>query len=113
VAAAAANAAGANQDDAAARYSSLLDIGQAYGIWNPTEDNSNDNDNDDQKDLKIVEDDEETASSDKETEELKSDLKDKEAGAASTPSGLNSNNNNVTSSDKSLPAARVVPMETA
>ena len=77
VAAAAANAAGANQDDAAARYSSLLDIGQAYGIWNPTEDNSNDNDNDDQKDLKIVEDDEETASSDKETEELKSDLKEK------------------------------------
>lgn len=77
VAAAAANAAGAaGGEDAASRYSSLLDIGQAYGIWNPTEDNSNDNDNDDQKDLKIVEDDDE-APSDKESEELKADLKEK------------------------------------
>merc|ERR1711963_198088 len=39
---AAAAAATASNDEAASRYSSLLDIGQAYGIWNPTEDNSND-----------------------------------------------------------------------
>ena len=73
---AAAAAATASNDEAASRYSSLLDIGQAYGIWNPSEDNSNDM-NDDQKDLKIVEDDEEPITSDKETDELKVDLKEK------------------------------------
>ena len=51
---AAAAAASASNEDAASNYSSLLDIGQAYGIWNPGEDNSND-----QQDLKIVEDEEE------------------------------------------------------
>jgi len=73
---AAAAAATASSDEAASRYSSLLDIGQAYGIWNPTEDNSNDLESD-QKDLKIVEDDDEAASSDKESDELKVDLKEK------------------------------------
>ena len=72
---AAAAAATASNDEAASRYSSLLDIGQAYGIWNPTEDNSNDMP--DQKDLKIVEDEDEVASSDKESDELKVDLKEK------------------------------------
>ena len=72
---AAAAAVTASNDEAASRYSSLLDIGQAYGIWNPTEDNSNDMP--DQKDLKIVEDEDEIASSDKESDELKVDLKEK------------------------------------
>ena len=76
-AAASAVTASADSADAASRYSSLLDIGQAYGIWNPSEDNSNDLESD-QKDLKIVEDDDEEASSDdKESEELKVDLKEK------------------------------------
>ena len=76
-AAASAVTASADSADAASRYSSLLDIGQAYGIWNPSEDNSNDLESD-QKDLKIVEDDdEEPSSDDKESEELKVDLKEK------------------------------------
>merc|ERR1712117_819899 len=93
---AAAAAVTASNDEAASRYSSLLDIGQAYGIWNPSEDNSNDM-NDDQKDLKIVEDDEEPITSDKETDELKVDLKEKEERCGASPSGLRetSNNNNV------------------
>jgi len=112
--------ASADSADAASRYSSLLDIGQAYGIWNPSEDNSNDLESD-QKDLKIVEDDDEEASSDdKESEELKVDLKEKDERAkAATPGGLRetSNNNNVShvsvSAEKSLTAPRVLPMETA
>ena len=72
------SATAADSADAASRYSSLLDIGQAYGIWNPTEDNSNDLESD-QKDLKIVEDDDEAGASsdDKESDELKVDLDEK------------------------------------
>ena len=51
---AAAAAASGSNEETPSNYSSLLDIGQAYGIWNPGEDNSND-----ARDLKIVEDDEE------------------------------------------------------
>jgi len=108
----------ADSGDAASRYSSLLDIGQAYGIWNPSEDNSNDLESD-QKDLKIVEDDDEAGASsdDKESDELKVDLEEKDERAkASAPSGLRetSNNNNVPSSaEKTLTAPRVLSMETA
>ena len=73
------SAAASDSADAASRYSSLLDIGQAYGIWNPSEDNSNDLESD-QKDLKIVEDDDDEAgasSDDKESDELKVDLSEK------------------------------------
>ena len=51
---AAAAAASGSNEETPSNYSSLLDIGQAYGIWNPGEDNSND-----ARDLKIVEDDDE------------------------------------------------------
>ena len=73
---AAAAAATANNEEAASRYSSLLDIGQAYGIWNPNEENSNDMS--DPKDLKIVEDEDEAASSDKDIAEepMKVELKE-------------------------------------
>ena len=73
---AAAAAATANNEEAASRYSSLLDIGQAYGIWNPNEENSNDMS--DPKDLKIVEDEDEAGSSDKDIAEetMKVELKE-------------------------------------
>jgi hypothetical protein len=61
---AAAAAASASNEESASNYSSLLDIGQAYGIWNPGEDNSND-----AKDLKIVEDDDEDELDDNATPE--------------------------------------------
>ena len=51
---AAAAAASASNEGQSPYSSSLMDIGQAYGIWNPGEDNSND-----ARDLKIVEDDDE------------------------------------------------------
>merc|ERR1719312_429437 len=38
----AAAAAATASNEESSNYSSLLDIGQAYGIWNPSEDNSND-----------------------------------------------------------------------
>lgn len=63
----AAAAAATASNDESSNYSSLLDIGQAYGIWNPTEDNSNDMSG--PRDLKIVEEEEEEASSDKDTPE--------------------------------------------
>lgn len=50
-AAVAAAAAGQGEDG----YSSLIDIGQAYGIWNPGEESSNDLQG--PRDLKIVEED--------------------------------------------------------
>ena len=61
---AAAAAASASNEETPSNYSSLLDIGQAYGIWNPGEDNSND-----ARDLKIVEDDEEEELEDNATPE--------------------------------------------
>ena len=62
--AAAAAASGSGNEETPSNYSSLLDIGQAYGIWNPGEDNSND-----ARDLKIVEDDEEEELEDNATPE--------------------------------------------
>ena len=62
--AAAAAASGSGNEETPSNYSSLLDIGQAYGIWNPGEDNSND-----ARDLKIVEDDDEEELEDNATPE--------------------------------------------
>ena len=53
-AAVAAAAAGGAEGGDSSNYSSLLDIGQAYGIWAPGEENSNDLQG--PRDLKIVED---------------------------------------------------------
>lgn len=111
--AAAANAAASNEDSS--NYSSLLDIGQAYGIWNPGEDNSNDLSG--PRDLKIVvdEDEEECSSNEKESpEQLMLKMEPQEARLeSSTPTGLreSTNNNNVTT-EKSLAAPRILPMET-
>ena len=60
----AAAASGSGNEETPSNYSSLLDIGQAYGIWNPGEDNSND-----ARDLKIVEDDDEEELEDNATPE--------------------------------------------
>ena len=48
------SATAASNDESSNGYSSLLDIGQAYGIWTPGEENSNDITG--PRDLKIVED---------------------------------------------------------
>ena len=55
---AAVTATAASNDESSNGYSSLLDIGQAYGIWTPGEDNSNDITG--PRDLKIVEDEEDS-----------------------------------------------------
>ena len=57
IAAASAVSTPASNDESSNGYSSLLDIGQAYGIWTPGEDNSNDITG--PRDLKIVEDEDE------------------------------------------------------
>ena len=63
----AAAAAATASNEESSNYSSLLDIGQAYGIWNPSEDNSNDMSG--PRDLKIVEDEEDEIPTDKDTPE--------------------------------------------
>lgn len=105
-------AAASASNEEASNYSSLLDIGQAYGIWNPGEDNSND-----ARDLKIVEDDEEDDEEDDSSPPLalKMDTQDvEETQSPSLPSVRDSstNNNNV-STEKSLAGPRILPMETA
>jgi len=110
-AAAAANAASTNEESS--NYSSLLDIGQAYGIWAPGEDNSNDMSG--PRDLKIVEDeDEESLSNEKEiVEPLKIEHQEIRL-ESSTPTGIReSQNNNNVPTEKSLTAPRIMPMETA
>jgi len=64
--AAAAALAGGGGDEGS-NYSSLLDIGQAYGLWAPGEENSNDMSG--PRDLKIVEEDEEEEDEEDEEEE--------------------------------------------
>lgn len=63
----AAAAAATASNEESSNYSSLLDFGQAYGIWNPSEDNSNDLSG--PRDLKIVEDEDDDISTDKDTPE--------------------------------------------
>jgi len=109
---AAAAAASASNEDTPSNYSSLLDIGQAYGIWNPGEDNSEDG-----RDLKIVEDDddEEELDDSEATESTRMITQVSMDSASPTPTGVRdstANNNNV-STEKSLAAPRVLPMETA
>jgi hypothetical protein len=107
--AAAAAASASNEEPS--NYSSLLDIGQAYGIWNPGEDNSND-----ARDLKIVEDDDEDELNDDDAPlALKMDTQEVEEGQSPIPPGVRdstTNNNNV-STEKSLAGPRILPMETA
>merc|ERR1719317_821070 len=100
----AAAAAATASNEESSNYSSLLDIGQAYGIWNPSEDNSNDMSG--PRDLKIVEDEEDEIPTDKDTPEpLKIEYQEPRV-ESSTPTGLreSSNNNNV-ATEKSLAAA--------
>ena len=131
--AAAAAASGSGNEETPSNYSSLLDIGQAYGIWNPGEDNSND-----ARDLKIVEDDDEEELEDNATPESPKmltqvrNLLDRnlylhlarliirsqvsvDSGSPTPPATVRdstANNNNV-STEKSLAVPRVIPMETA
>jgi hypothetical protein len=77
--AAAAALAGGGGGEEGSNYSSLLDIGQAYGLWNPGEENSNDMSG--PRDLKIVEeddDDEEEEEEEEEEDETHSDDKENE-----------------------------------
>jgi len=107
----AAAAAATASNEESSNYSSLLDIGQAYGIWNPSEDNSNDMSG--PRDLKIVEDEDDDISTDKDTPEpLQIEYQEARV-ESSTPTGLreSSNNNNV-ATEKSLAAPRILPMET-
>jgi len=108
----AAAAAATASNEESSNYSSLLDIGQAYGIWNPNEDNSNDMSG--PRDLKIVEDDDDDISTDKDTPEPHKMETQEGRVESSTPTGLreSSNNNNV-ATEKSLAAPRILPMETA
>merc|ERR550519_438677 len=109
---AAAAAASGSNEETPSNYSSLLDIGQAYGIWNPGEDNSND-----ARDLKIVEDDDEEELEDNATPESPKMLTQVsvDSGSPTPPATVRdstANNNNV-STEKSLAVPRVIPMETA
>lgn len=108
----AAAAAATASNEESSNYSSLLDIGQAYGIWNPSEDNSNDMSG--PRDLKIVEDEDDDISTDKDTPEPHKMEMQEGRVESSTPTGLreSSNNNNV-ATEKSLAAPRILPMETA
>jgi len=106
---AAAAAATAENDGVASAYSSLLDIGQAYGIWNPTDDNSEDG-----RDLKIVEDDDDDVSDKGIVSLIKEESSQEGSAAPSSPTpGVTTANNNNVASEKSLATSLVVPMETA
>jgi hypothetical protein len=72
----AAAAALAGGGDEGSNYSSLLDIGQAYGLWNPGEDNSNDMSG--PRDLKIVEEEEEDEEEEEEDDDEEAHSDDKE-----------------------------------
>lgn len=122
----AAAAALAGGGDEGSNYSSLLDIGQAYGLWNPGEDNSNDMSG--PRDLKIVEEDdedeeeEEVEEEEEDEEEVHSDDKENEeevrasqggsTGGSPLPAVRESQNNNNNPAEKSLGTARPVPLET-
>jgi len=110
--AAAANATAANGEESS-NYSSLLDIGQAYGIWNPNEDNSNDMNG--PRDLKIVVDDddeEENMFNEKESPEQLM-IESQDTLEASTLTGnIEATNNNNIMPEKLLAAPRILPIET-
>jgi len=98
---AAVTATAASNDESSNGYSSLLDIGQAYGIWTPGEDNSNDITG--PRDLKIVEDEEDSPTIDvtsNDKDKLSDDTQEDKVESSTPPIMLGSkrepqNNNNI------------------